>query len=755
MKKLLFGLLFAASVTLAQSAGQIVGKVIDKITKQPIPGVNILVVDTQFGAASDLNGNYEISNVPIGNYQLRASAIGYSTITRVDVIVNSARPAQVNFELSETILELEDVTVTSDLFETEPTEVSSIKKFSYEEIRRSPGGFEDVVRALSVLPGVAQQSSGRNDLVVRGGAPSENLYIVDGFVFPTINHFGNQGATGGPLSFVNLDFVEDVSFSTGGFSSLYGDKLSSVLNIDLRNGRNDRLGGKATISASQFGLNLEGPTGDQSDFIFSIRRSYLDFIFNAAGFNFVPEYYDLLGKYNFNIDNSNRFSFLFIGALDRVKFNNNDEEDIFDNARILGSDQNQYVTGINYDHLFGKGILSFSASRSYINFESFQNDTLLNPIFKNNSKEAEHELKGELVYKLSSNAELNAGASAKFINFDADVLFPNNFVTTFGDTLTQNNLVTNENFTKLGAYLQYSNVFFNRLRFNLGGRVDYFDAIENQVYVSPRFSTAYNFNNLTSLNFSTGIYYQFPSYIWLLAGNRNLDAIRVNQYVLGLSHRLSENIRIKLEGFYKDYQDYPTSTLRPYLVLANTGAGYGGSEDNFESFGLEPLISEGYGRARGVEFSVQKRSTGQGLYGLLSATYSQSDFTSLDGIERPSTYEQELIFNVSGGYIFNAEWEVSFKFRYASGRPSTPYNFNGTQTLSNYLTESLPPIHALDLRVDKRWDLGGLSLITYLDIQNIYNRSNIQNIRWDYKEMKVDDTSSIGILPSIGISLEF
>lgn len=755
MKKLLFGLLLATSMTLAQSAGQIVGKVFDKITKQPIPGVNILVVDTQFGAASDLNGNYEISNVPIGNYQLRASAIGYSTITRVDVIVNSARPAQVNFELSETILELEDVTVTSDLFETEPTEVSSIKKFSYEEIRRSPGGFEDVVRALSVLPGVAQQSSGRNDLVVRGGAPSENLYIVDGFVFPTINHFGNQGATGGPLSFVNLDFVEDVSFSTGGFSSLYGDKLSSVLNIDLRNGRNDRLGGKATISASQFGLNLEGPTGDQSDFIFSIRRSYLDFIFNAAGFNFVPEYYDLLGKYNFNIDNSNRFSFLFIGALDRVKFNNNDEEDIFDNARILGSDQNQYVTGINYDHLFGKGILSFSASRSYINFESFQNDTLLNPIFKNNSKETEHELKGELVYKLSSNAELNAGASAKFINFDADVLFPNNFVTTFGDTLTQNNLVTNENFTKLGAYLQYSNVFFNRLRFNLGGRVDYFDAIENQVYVSPRFSAAYNFNNLTSLNFSTGIYYQFPSYIWLLAGNRNLDAIRVNQYVLGLSHRLSENIRIKLEGFYKDYQDYPTSTLRPYLVLANTGAGYGGSEDNFESFGLEPLISEGYGRARGVEFSVQKRSTGQGLYGLLSATYSQSDFTSLDGIERPSTYEQELIFNVSGGYIFNAEWEVSFKFRYASGRPSTPYNFDGTQTLSNYLTETLPPIHALDLRVDKRWDLGGLSLITYLDIQNIYNRSNIQNIRWDYKEMKVDDTSSIGILPSIGISLEF
>ena len=756
MKKLLLILAVIVSTIGAQNQpGIITGRVVDKISQQPLPGVNIIIVGTNFGAATNIEGEFEIDNLSVGNYQVKASAIGYKPVVKSDVVVNSARPANVLFELSETVVELEGVTVTSDFFETEPTEVTSIKKFSYEEIRRSPGGFEDVVRALSVLPGVAQQSEGRNDLVVRGGAPSENLYLVDGFVFPTINHFGNQGATGGPLSFINLDFVEETSFSTGGFSAIYGDKLSSVLKIDLREGREDRLGGKATISASQFGLNLEGPVNDESNFIFSIRRSYLDFIFNAAGFNFVPEYYDLLGKYNYKIDNSNRISYLFVGALDRVKFNNEDEEDIFDNARILGSDQNQYVTGISYDHLFDKGILTLSANRSYIKFDSFQNDTLLNPIFKNNSIEAEHELKGELVYKLSPTAELNIGAAATFINFETDVLFPKNFVTTFGDTLPQNNLKANENFTKLGAHLQYSNVFFNRLRFNLGGRVDYFDAIDEPLYISPRFSTSYNFNNLTSLNFSTGIYHQFPSYIWLTAGNTNLNAIRVDQYILGLTHRLSENIQVKLEGFYKDYKDYPTSTLRPYLVLANTGAGFGGAEENFESFGLEPLVSEGYGKARGVEFSLQKRSTGQGLYGLMSATYAQSDFTGLDGIERPSAFEQEWIFSISGGYIFNEEWEVSFKFRYASGRPNTPYNLDGSQSLSNYLTERLPPIHALDLRVDKRWDLGGLNLITYIDVQNVYGRNNVQNERWDYQKMQVDDESTIGILPSIGVSLEF
>lgn len=755
MKYLFVAFLITVSILSAQSTGKITGRVVDKISQQPIPGVNILVLETQFGAATDLNGEFEITNVPVGNYQVKASAIGYISIVKSDVIVNSVRPVQLTYELNETVLELEDITVASDFFETEPTEVSSIKKFSYEEIRRSPGGFEDVVRALSVLPGVAAQSEGRNDLVVRGGAPSENLYIVDGFVFPTINHFGNQGATGGPLSFVNLDFVDETSFSTGGFSAIYGDKLSSVLKIDLREGRDDRIGGKATISASQFGLNLEGPVNNQSNFIFSVRRSYLDFIFNAAGFNFVPEYYDLLGKYDYKIDNSNKISYLFIGALDRVKFNNNDEEDIYDNARILGSNQNQYVTGISYNHLFSNGILKLSASRSYIKFDSFQNDTLLTPIFKNNSIEAEHELKGEVIYKMSPKSELNFGASAKFINFESDILFPKNFVTTFGDTLLQNNLKTDENFTKYAAHLQYSNVFFNRLRFNLGVRADYFNAIDEPFYVSPRFSTAYNFNELTSVNFSTGIYHQFPSYVWLAAGNTNLKAIKVYQYILGFKHRLSEDVQIKLEGFYKDYRDYPTSTLRPYLVLANTGAGYGGSEENFASFGFEPLVSEGKGRARGVELSLQKRAGSTGLYGLISATYAQSDFTALDGIERPSAFEQNWIFNLSGGYIFNNEWEVSFKFRYASGRPSTPYNPDGTQSLSNYLTDSLPPIHALDLRVDKRWHLGSVNLITYIDVQNVYNRSNIQSLRWDYKEMKVDDESSIGILPSIGISLEF
>lgn len=752
----IFSLIVIPTLLFAQNSGTITGIVIDRITKENLIGVNVVVLGTNYGAATNEFGEFTISRIPPGTYQVKASIIGYKPITISDVVVNTAKPTYLEFKMNESVIEINGVTVTSDIFVNVPTEVNSIKSFSYEEIRRAPGGFEDVIRALSVLPGVARQSAGRNDLVVRGGAPSENLYLVDGFVVPNINHFGSQGSTGGPLSFINLDYVSETTFSTGGFQANYGDKLSSVLEIDLREGRKDKIGGKALISASQFGFNLEGPVNEKSNFIFSIRRSYLDFIFNAAGFNFVPEYYDLLSKYTYDLDNSNKLSFLFIGALDKVKFNNNDDEDIYDNARILGNDQNQYTTGFSFRHLFDKGFYKLTLSRNYVSYNQFQNDTLLNPIFLNVSKEAENELKADLVYKIASSSEVNFGVSAKLINYSADILFPDQFKTTFGETLPITSANVKENFYKFGLYGLYSGYYFNSFRFNLGIRANYFNAIDTKFTVSPRLSMSYYFNNLTNISFSTGIYRQSPSYIWLtVPENRSLEPIQVNQYILGLSHMLREDIKLKLEGFYKDYSNYPTSKLRPYLVLANTGAGFGGAEDNYSSFGLEPLSSAGKGFSRGIELSVQKKSAGSNLYGIASITYSETKFTGLDGVERTGKFDQRWIANFSAGYIFNEKWEAAIKFKYATGSPFTPFNPDGTQSVSNYLTNTLGDVHSLDVRVDRRWDFEGWALITYIDIQNIYNNKNVTQIRWDYKNQKVEESKEIGILPSIGVSLEF
>ncbi len=737
-----------------ENAITIYGKVVDKFTQQPLPGANVLVVNTNIGASTNINGKFEIQNLPSGEYQLRASIIGYTSLTKTNVMVMSGFSTQIVFELEEEAIELEDVVVKSDFFESSRLDLISTRGFNNEEIRRSPGAFEDVIRALSILPGVAQADPGRNDLVVRGGAPSENLYLIDGYKVQNINHFGTQGATGGPLSYINLDFVSGTSFSTGGFSVNNGDKLSSSLSIDLRNGRQDRIGGKATISATQFGLNVEGPISNSSQFLFSARRSYLDFIFKAADFSFVPEYWDILGKADFEIDNSNSLSILLISAIDNISYFNDTEDQRYDNARIIGSEQLQYLAGIKYRHLIDNGFINLSLSRNFVEYDTQQRDSLLVPVYLNKSKEKENTFNAELTYKLSNKSDITLGGDVKLIDFSANILLPT-YTTTFDDSLQNTALDTSTTYYKSAVYLNYNTIIFDKFIANLGVRGDYFSVLEKKFYFSPRMSLSYLLSDITRINFSAGIYYQSPSYLWLVGDpiNTNLKNMRVNQFILGFDHYVSADALIKVEGFYKDYSDYPVSLIRTYLTLANTGAGFG--DENYESFGLEPLISAGNGKARGVEFSLQKKLSDTPYYGIASLTYSMADYTALDKIERTGSYDQTWIVSLSGGYKLSTEWEASLKFRYSTGRPYTPYISNGTQSINDYNTLRFPENHSLDLRVDKLWFFSGWSLITYIDIQNIYNRKNITSVRWDLRTQAPEFNEAIGILPSIGVSAVF
>ncbi len=476
------------------------GKVVDDLTKEPLIGANIIVLGTNFGTATNIEGEFSINNVPPNTYQIRASVIGYNSVTKTDISVMPGRPAQVNFDLPTNAIELENVVVQSDYFNNNPVELNSVKSFNYEEIRRSAGGFEDVVRAVSILPGVAQADPGRNDLIVRGGGPSENLYLINGIPVQNVNHFGTQGSTGGPLSYINLDFVQETTFSTGGFSVLNGDKISSVLSVDIRKGRDDKIGGKATISATQFGFDLEGPVSSNSSFIFSARRSYLDFIFQAADFSFVPEYYDGLLKYDISFDNRNSLSFLLISAFDNVKYFNDTEDQRYDNSTILGSDQTQYATGISYRHLFNKGFVNLSLNRNYVDYDTRQSDSLLNPIFINNSIEKENTFKADLTYQLNKKIEFNAGGNIQFINFQADIFVPE-FITTFDDSIPLTEVAADEYYNKAAGYLNFNFSLFERLRLNLGARVDYFSPLTTTTYFSPRFSASYKLTDLTTLNF--------------------------------------------------------------------------------------------------------------------------------------------------------------------------------------------------------------------------------------------------------------
>ncbi len=742
-----------SSAPTGSSTGTITGTVVNSITKEPIAGVSVLVVGTTFGAATDTSGAFVIPNVPVGTFQVQASAVGFQTNLQSNIVVSSGMPAMITFEMSEAALSVGGVTVTADYFQKNADEPVSVQTLGYEEIRRLPGGLEDVARAVAILPGVAQVQTGRNDLVVRGGSPSENLFVVDNIQLPNINHFATQGASGGPLSFLNLDFVDAVTFSSGGFGVRYGDKLSSVLKIKMRDGRTDHFGGKATISASQFGLNLEGPVNHNGSFLFSARRSYLDFIFKAAGFGFVPEYWDFTGKANYHLSMNDEITILGIGALDDVKLFNDTPQQRYDNSHILRSNQNEGVGGISWRHLLPKGYATAALSQTVFTYDYQQDDTLTNPIFTDNSAERETSLRGDAVLQVTSSSELSFGVEGKFASFSSNI-FLKKFYTNFSDSLQVNTTLDTTGFKSAG-YVQLTQSLSERMKITAGLRADYFNLIVRPFAFSPRLSATYMLDAETNINASIGKYYQSPAYVWLAANpaNRSLRFISVTQYILGIDRLLRTDTKISLEGYIKNYSDYPASLRQKFLVLSNAGSGFGGSQESFASFGIDPLVSEGTGKAYGAEFFMQKQLSEIPFYGIVSISYNHVEFTALDGISRPGSFDQRWIVNIGGGYVLNEEWEFSGKFRFYTGRPYTPYNPDGTQNAALYNSARIGANHSLDLRVDRRWNFSGWTLITYADVQNVYNRKPLDVPIFDERTKEVKQISnSVGILPSIGVS---
>ncbi|MEX2088241.1 MAG: TonB-dependent receptor, partial [Bacteroidota bacterium] len=474
----------------------------------------------------------------------------------------------------------------------------------------------------------------------------------------------------------------------------------------------------------------------------------------AAGFGFVPEYWDFMGKGTVNLGMKDKISFVGIGALDNVKLFNDTPDKRLSNSRILSSDQNQFVGGLSWRHLFPTGYSDVTLSRSYMEFEYRQRDSLLTEIFRNSSVEDEYSLRGDAVVFLSKMTELSAGIQGKLAAVTTDA-FLRPFWTNYGQQISVDAFFDTTGW-KGAAYGQISHRW-GLLRTSLGGRLDYFNLLDSPFEFSPRFSVTVEISPATNLIGSVGRYTQAPSYVWLAANpeNRKLRFIDVTQYVLGFEHLPRSDTKFSLEVYRKVYTRYPASVVRPYLVLANTGAGFGGSEDGFASFGLETLVSEGSGEAYGAELFLQKRLSEIPCYGTVSLSYNNARFKGLDGVLRPSSFDQRWILNLGGGYIFDERWEVSARFRYASGRPFTPYNPDGSQNAEQYNSERVVANHSLDVRADRRWTFDGWALITYIDIQNVYNRKPVDIPRFNDRTRQVEENNAIGILPSIGISAEF
>ena len=740
------------------ATGLVDGRVRSGPTQQPLAGATIRVAGTELAVITGDDGRFRL-RAPAGVVRLEVRAIGFAPIVRSDVVISAGKPTTVVIDLQPRVVQLSTVDVAPSYFEATRETPVSTQRFTAEEIRRTPGTQEDVIRAVSVLPGVGVTTAGRNDLVVRGGAPFENLFVVDNIEVPNVNHFGTQGSTGGPVSLIPIEFVKDAALSAGGFGARFGDRTSSVTTIALREGNRERRATTLNLSATGFGAIVEGPLPNDGSLLVSVRRSYLDFVFNAVGFPFIPSYTDLTIKAVQRPTSRDEIAFLLVGARDRITFKNDDPDNRFENSTVLGSSQDQYFSGLTWKRLLPNGVVTTTLGRTWSRFDAAQRDSSNppQPIFGAQSTEGETSLRSDLVMQLSPRLELGAGLIAKYSGtLQYDITLPG--VARLDAAGAPRALRVDTSFTafRQAAYAQGSLQLTDRVRFTVGLRGDWYQFLRNAIRIAPRGTLAWSVDDANTLTLAGGQYYQAPQTIWLVGDPQNvrtLQPLRADQVVAGWQRLLRPDVKLQVEAYAKRYSDYPGRVFRPRAVLQPSGFD---NVTNDIPYGLEPLVGKATGSVRGAEVFVQKRLSDVPVYGLISASYNRTRFRGLDGTTSIGAFDSPLVFNGLLGWRPNARWEFSGRVRSAAGLPTTPFTTDGRLDFTQYNTgKRLPTFFALDVRIDRRFTFRRSQLVTYIDVQNASARKNISQIAWDARLRAPRADQSLGLLPSIGINWDF
>jgi len=812
---LVFGFIIASSLlSKAQNTPQarVSGYITDKNTLKPIAGISINLEPINKGTTTDSSGFFRITNITPGSYNLTLSSINYNAKTVSNLVLTSGNETTISVEMEAAAKKLDEIVILNRRNTARATSLESplsVQRMTTEEIKRNPGGNFDISKVIQSLPGVGGGVGGggfRNDIIIRGGAPSENVYYLDGIEIPVINHFGTQGSGGGPQGILNANFIEEVKVNTSAFDARYDNTLSSVLQFKQKSGNNYKTQGNVILSATELAVTLDGPLSKKTTYLASIRRSYLQLLFQAIDLPIRPNYWDYQFKSTTRINDKTTLSFLGIGAIDEFKFAAPKEVSA-EKLYVINSNplinQWNYTVGGSLRKLTSNGYWNLALSRNTLNnnaekFEDNDNPSEATRTLLTDSRETENKLRFD-ASTTNNGWKISYGSSLQYVDFN------NSFFNVYRKALKDNNgniiqpattISTNQNvdFIKYGAFLQVSKKVFNeRMALSAGTRIDG-NSLDNSnqnpfKQFSPRFSLSYVLTSKTNLNASIGKYFKLPAYTQLAFQNNSLPAfpatnpgqyIQSTHYVAGIEHLPSNTLRFTIEGFYKKYSNYPVSLIDG-VSLANKGTDFG-------SIGNEPISQLGQGKAYGIEFFMQKKLTKR-FFGILAYTFYHSKFTNVSGKYIPASWDNRHLMSITWGYKFKRNWELGLKFRYQGAAPYTPFDLNASKL--NYLTLGtgifdnsrynslrLKPFNASDVRIDKKWNFSKFTLDLYLDVTNWYIaitpgvsqytfkriEGNTGFFTTDGQPIKLDGSNAVPLLlensdafstPSFGFIVEF
>jgi hypothetical protein len=771
--------------------GILKGRVIEAVNNEPMPFVNVIISGTTIGTITDGDGNFTFSGLAPGFVRVKASFTGYHEVLSSEIEISNAKPGNVEIRMEERDIQIDEVKITASPYRKTEESPVSLKTIGIAEIEKSPGANRDISKVIQSFAGVLSSPSFRNDIIIRGGGPSESRFYLDGVEVPNINHFATQGASGGAVGILNADLIREVNYYSGAFPSNRGNALSGVFEFSQVDGNADKLQFKGSLGASEVSATIDGPISDKTSFIVSARRSYLKLLFNALKLPFLPTFNDMQFKVRTRFDAKNELTFIGLGSIDvnelNLEIKDPDDQQKYILSQLPKNDQWSYTVGAVYKHFRENSYQTLVLSRSHLNnsvVKYLENDqsSESNKIIDYLSEEQENKIRFENNMRMDG-FKANIGANVDFAKYSNSSMFRR----FYNGNILNVNYETDLSLIKYGIFGQVSHEFLaERLTVSAGFRIDgnnYSSEMSNLLkQFSPRLSASYLLAPKWSLNLNTGRYFQLPPYTALgyqqnnvFVNKDDLKYMSVDHYIGGLEYKPATSIQFSLEGFLKNYRHYPFS-VNDQISLANKGADYG-------VIGDEEVTSTSEGRAYGAEFQA-RISSPKGYNMNLSYTLVRSEFQDGKGEYIVSAWDSKHILSMTGTAALKRNWQVGGRFRFVGGLPYTPWDLNRSSLIEAWNLSGGPyfdtsrlnanrfgVFHQLDVRVDKSYYLKKMTLKFYMDIQNLYNfQSQSTDIivretdangnfltadngtRYVLKSIK---NPSGTVLPTIGIQVEF
>ncbi len=782
---IIIGIISLGMAAQAQVTQTVRGSVIDVDTKQPLFGVNIVVLNSDpfIGATTDMDGRFRLENVPVGRHNIKVSYIGYRESTVSNLEINSGKETVLNLQLEESVTTLGEVEIVAEEDKRESLNemaTTSARQFSVEETGRYAGSRNDVSRMAANYAGVSNANDSRNDIVIRGNSPNGLLWRMEGLDIPSPNHFTGVGSNGGPISMLNYNVIDNSDFLTGAFPAEYGNATSGVFDIKLRNGNDEKREYMFQLGALGTEVMLEGPFSGRGKGSYLINYRFSTTTMLTAmgidfGFSGQADYQDVSFKFNIPTK-AGTFSLYGLAGNSIYKVLNSERDDDALDETITDNTNDKFtnrlgIIGLSHRYLISNNTfinttigLTGNGSIGEVDSVSTTDDERLIPYLASDSYQYRVSAHTYVKTKFNARNKLKVGAIIDQQSYALTEAIYRSWLNGLEQTFDADG-----NTYLVRAYAQWQHKLSDNLTLNTGIHHQQL-LLNNATSIEPRAGIRWNFAPTQTMSVAYGLHSQMqilPTYFYgtitpngLVNTNKNLDFTKSHHFVLGYGNALSEHSQLKVETYYQRLYDipiHPASTPTSFAMI-NEGA-------TFALANEDSLINNGTGQNIGLEITLE-RFFNRGYYYLFTTSLFDSKYTGSDGVERNTAFNGNYVSNLLLGKEFkvgeNNKIIVDLKVSMAGGRRYTPIDLEASRLAGEAVeidrlayTEQHDPYFRTDFKITYRINKQKLSHEVFFNIDNVFNNQNIFLQTYNARNGTIGNIYQLGMFPTFQYKILF